>query len=105
MFEIRCKKNDAAMRRCESRAGRDPYVVDRDTKRAYNPLTWELVSEFEPLTCRLHDVRRRAMSVLAARMAQVIALTAPDALGLSGASSHETSHANGEKRAALRNQA
>jgi hypothetical protein len=57
-----------------------------------------------PTSC-LQEVRCRALSVLAARTAQVIALMAPDALGLCGASSHETSHANGEKRAALRNQA
>jgi hypothetical protein len=42
----------------------------------------------------LQEVRRRALSTLAALMAQVIALTAPAALGLSGSSSHETSYAN-----------
>jgi hypothetical protein len=54
----------------------------------------------DSVTCGLQKVRCRALSVLAARVAQVIALAAPAELGLCGASSRETSHANGEKRAA-----
>jgi hypothetical protein len=52
----------------------------------------------ESMTCRLQEVRRRALSVLATRMAQVIALTALAALGLFGASSHESFHADGGQR-------
>jgi hypothetical protein len=44
-------------------------------------------------------VRPHAPCALPAQMAQVIALTAPIALGLSGASFHEPFHADGEKRA------
>src|SRR5689334_3505220 len=53
-------------------------------------LTWEPVSGFEPLTCRLQEIRPRPPCALAARMARVIALTAPTALELFCASSHET---------------
>jgi hypothetical protein len=60
----------------------------------------EPVSGFEPLTCRLQEARPRALSALAAPMTQVIALTAPAALGLFGASSHEPFHADGEKQVA-----
>jgi hypothetical protein len=49
-------------------------------RAAYNLLTWEPVSGFEPLTCRLQEVRPYALSVLTAAMAQVIPLTAPAAL-------------------------
>ena len=55
----------------------------------------EPLSGFEPLTCRLQEVCSQAAHALAAPMAQAIALTAPAALGLSGASSHETFHADG----------
>jgi hypothetical protein len=61
-------------------------------------LTWEPVSGFEPLTCRLQEVRSQAAHALAAPMAQAIALTAPAALGLSSASSHEPFHADGGER-------
>jgi hypothetical protein len=53
------------------------------------------VSGFEPLTCRLQEVRPRAPSALAARMARVIALMTPAALGLSDATFHEPFHAFG----------
>ena len=66
----------------------DPY---RD---AY-PSDLEPVSGFEPLTCRLQEVRPRALCALAARMARVMALMAPAALGLSGAPVHEPVHAQG----------
>jgi hypothetical protein len=50
------------------------------------------------VTCRLQEVRPRAPIALAARMARVIALTAPTALGLFGASFHEPFHADGGQR-------
>ena len=56
------------------------------------------MSGFEPLTCRLQEVCSQAAHALAAPMAQVIALTAPAALGLFGASSHEPFHADGGQR-------
>jgi hypothetical protein len=49
----------------------------------------------ESMTCRLQEIRPRAPCALAARMARVIALTAPTAPGLFCASSHEPSHADG----------
>jgi hypothetical protein len=52
-------------------------------------LNWEPVSGFEPLACRLQEVRPRAPCALAAQMARVIALTTLAALGLSDDSSHE----------------
>ena len=58
-------------------------------------LTWEPVSGFEPLACRLQEVRPRAPFALAAPIAQVIALAAPVALELSNTPFHETFHANG----------
>ena len=58
-------------------------------------LNWEPVSGFEPLACRLQEVCSQATHALAAPMAQGIALTAPAALGLCNASSHEPFHANG----------
>jgi hypothetical protein len=68
--------------------------VTADLRRiARRVLTWEPVSGFEPLTCRLQEVRPRALSALAARMARVIALEALATLGLSGASFHEPFHA------------
>ena len=57
-------------------------------------LTWEPVSGFEALTCRLQEVQPRAPSALAAWMAQVIAPMAPAALALFGGSSHEPFHAD-----------
>lgn len=47
------------------------------------------------LTCRLQEVCSQAAHALAAPMTQVIALTAPAALGLFCASSHEPFHAHG----------
>jgi hypothetical protein len=58
---------------------------------------WEPVSGIEPLTCRLQEVRPLAASALAAPMAQVIALTAPAALGSFRAPFHETFHADDRK--------
>jgi len=66
--------------------------------RGYLPsLNWEPVSGFEPLTCRLQEVCSQAAHALAAPMAQSIALMAPTALGLFGASSHEPFHADGRQ--------
>ena len=61
-------------------------------------LTWEPVSGFEPLTCRLQEVRPHAPRALAAPMARVIALTAPTALGLFGGTFHEPFHADGVRQ-------
>jgi hypothetical protein len=61
-------------------------------------LTWEPVSGFEPLACRLQEVRPRAPYVLAAPIAQVIALTALAALRLSDTTFHEPFHARGRQR-------
>ena len=58
----------------------------------------EPVSGFEPLTCRLQEVRPGAQRALAAPMAHVIALTAPAVLGLSSAPFHEPFHADGGQR-------
>jgi hypothetical protein len=55
----------------------------------------EPVSGIEPLTCRLQEVCSQAAHALAALMTQAIALTAPAALGLSCAPSHEPFHARG----------
>ena len=60
-----------------------------------SPQTWEPVSGFEPLACRLQEVCSQAAHALAAPMTQAIALTAPAALGLFCASSHEPFHAHG----------
>jgi hypothetical protein len=51
------------------------------------------VSGIEPLTCRLQEARFMAICALTALMAQVIALMALVELGLSGSSSHDSSHA------------
>jgi len=75
----------------------DIRSAERGAKGTYNPLTWEPVSGFEPLTCRLQEVRSQAAHALAAPMAQAIALSAPAALGLSSASSHEPFHADAGK--------
>ena len=55
------------------------------------------MSGFEPLTCRLQEVRPGALCVLAAPMTQGVALTAPAALGLPAASVHEPVHARHSK--------
>src|ERR1700685_1773360 len=68
-----------------------------DPERVVPPLTWEPVSGFEPLACRLQEVRPRASCALAARMTRVIALMALTALGLSEAPVHEPVH--GRRRA------
>ena len=52
------------------------------------------VSGFEPLTCRLQEVRPLAPSALAVPMTRVIALIAPVALGLSRRTFHEPFHAD-----------
>ena len=61
-------------------------------------LTWEPVSGFEPLACRLQEVRPPAPRTLAAWMTRLITLTALVALGLSGAPFHEPFHADGRQR-------
>jgi hypothetical protein len=50
------------------------------------------------MACRLQEVRPSAPSALAAPMAQSIALMAPTALGLFGASSHVPFHADGGQK-------
>jgi deoxyribonuclease V len=60
-----------------------------------NHLYLEPVSGFEPLTCRLQEVRPAAACARAAPMARVIALTAPIALGLPAAPVHEPVHGRG----------
>ena len=55
-------------------------------------LTWEPVSGFEPLACRLQELRPRAPCTLAAQMARAIALIARAALGLTEAPVHEPVH-------------
>ena len=50
------------------------------------------------LATRLQEVCSQAAHALAATMAQSIALMAPTALGLFGASSHEPFHADGGQR-------
>jgi len=56
------------------------------------------VSGFEPLACRLQEVRPRAPCPLPAPMAPTFALIALVALGLSGAPFHEPFHADGTQR-------
>jgi hypothetical protein len=63
--------------------------------KARLPLNWEPVSGFETLACHLQEVCSQAAHALAAPMAQANALTAPAALGLFCASSHEPFHADG----------
>jgi hypothetical protein len=53
----------------------------------------EPVSGFEPLTCRLQEVRFVAICALTALMPHVIALMALAELGLPGGASHDSSHA------------
>ena len=55
----------------------------------------ETVSGFEPLACRLQEVRPPAPGALAAPMTRIVALTALTALRLSGAPFHEPFHARG----------
>jgi hypothetical protein len=69
--------------------------TEHDHESVMSRLTWEPVSGIEPLTCRLQEVRPRALCALAARMARVITLKAPTALALFGASFHEPCHADG----------
>jgi hypothetical protein len=77
----------------------------RSTKRSTNqtrtepkrPLTWEPVSVFEPLACRLQEDRPDAPDALAAAMTWAIALTALVTLGLSGDPVHEPVHAGGRQ--------
>ena len=65
--------------------------------------TLEPVSGFEPLACRLQEVRPPAPYALAAPTAHVIALRALAALGLSGAPFHEPFHAGGGNRSSYSN--
>jgi hypothetical protein len=66
-----------------------------DAYRCLPSLTLEPVSGFEPLACRLQEVRPPAPHALPAQMARVIALAALAALGLSDDSFHEPFHAQG----------
>jgi hypothetical protein len=63
--------------------------------RLQRTLTEPVVTSLDQkaMTCRLEEVRPYASSALAAPMAQVMALTAPAALALSGAPFHEPFHA------------
>jgi hypothetical protein len=60
------------------------------------------VSGFEPLTCRLQEVRHGAMRALPAQIAQPIALLAPAELGLSGRPFHDPFHTGRRSLATLR---
>jgi hypothetical protein len=53
---------------------------------------WEPVIGFEPMACRLQELRPRAPCALAAQMTRVIALMALTALGLTEAPVHEPVH-------------
>jgi hypothetical protein len=53
----------------------------------------EPVSGFEPLACRLQEVRPHATCALPGQMTRIIALMALTTLGLSGAPVHEPVHA------------
>jgi hypothetical protein len=69
-----------------------PSVTATGVQPAPDGATWEPVSGFEPLTCRLQEVRPYAACTLAALMARVIALIALVGLELSGAPVHEPVH-------------
>ena len=69
------------------------------------PSDLEPVSGFEPLARRLQELCSQAAHALAAPMAQSIALMAPTALGLFGASSHEPFDADGGQKFHGRNRA
>jgi hypothetical protein len=55
-------------------------------------LTWEPVSGFEPLTCRLQVGRSPAMSALPAPMSKACALEGPDCPECSECSFHDSFH-------------
>jgi len=101
------KPGGSSTHRADRRSGRfSLYVRSRGfLSRAWNHrtmagglvgcltlLSWEPVSGFEPLTCRLQEVRPYATCTLAALMAQVIALMALVGLELPGAPVHEPVH-------------
>jgi len=71
--------------------GRDQAASLAET-RCLSQLTWEPVIGFEPMACRLQEVRPRAPYVLAAQITRVIALTALAALGFSDTPFHEPFH-------------
>ena len=73
----------------------DPSRSHRVLLPVSQPSFLEPVSGFEPLVCRLQEVRPRAPHAIAAPMVRVIALTALAALGSSGAPFHEPFHAHG----------
>ena len=78
-----------------SRIGRISVIrsTNRVLARLKDLLTWEPVSGFEPLACRLQEVRPGTPRALAAQMTRIIALMALTTLGLSGAPVHEPVHA------------
>jgi hypothetical protein len=65
----------------------------RRIRLIYLLMTWEPMSGFEPLACRLQEVRPDAPSALAAQMTWIVALTALTTLGLSDEPFHEPFHA------------
>jgi hypothetical protein len=67
-------------------------VHDSGTDETETASDLEPVSGFEPLACRLQEVRPNAPSVLAAQMTRIIALMALTALGLFGKPVHEPVH-------------
>jgi len=71
----------------------DIRYTNRGAPKACTGLNWEPVSGFEPLTCRLQEVRFVAICALTALMPHVIALMALAELGFSGGSSHDSSYA------------
>jgi len=77
-----------------SRIGRISVIrsTNRVLARLKDLLTWEPVSGFEPLACRLQEVRPPAPCPLAAPMAQIFALMALASLGLFGGPFHEPFH-------------
>ena len=71
-----------------------PLGIDHLVQKGCVPLlNWEPVSGFEPLACRLQEVRFVAICALTALIPHVIALMALAELGFSGGSSHDSSHA------------
>jgi len=100
----------ATVRNGSRSAGRQPRPVTfvpraETSKGRLPPLTWEPVSGFEPLTCRLQEVRPRTPYALAAQMTPIIALTAPAALGLSARRSTNRSTLGGRQYPNDRNKA
>jgi hypothetical protein len=66
----------------------DIRSAERGAKGGVQPADLEPVSRFEPLTCRLQEVRPRPPSALAAQITRVVALRALAAVGLSDTPFH-----------------